>query len=305
MAETPQRVVGGPSGLPSVWLDTNVNDQVFYRSREPHPEWVRALRQISPKSDVHGWLFLDWDPGEPCAPRQRWVLDELVDPRMQIEYKGKWGPAVDPAIVEELEGPHPRSSGHMCHWNVPEQFQCLCRRKFGAWRGGPCQLITLRQYQLYQRTGHFALPFWTIQGGNGGHQASYNSIEKEWLQQQGLPTSPAGVGEWHYAPFDGRVTANIVRHNRLLALDGNLSAYRKQQGSGYQAHRSAQQKEMRRQWVAFLEHQSREEAADFQDAYRKGEIEKGGTTADWEKIDEMATNEFIETGRMRRTHAYL
>lgn len=306
-----QLVDGGLSVLPSAFaVAPNQFDQVFYRSRDPHPDDIRALRMVSPKSDIHGYLWLSWDPGEPWAPRQRWVLDELIDPKLQIEINGEWGFALDAAILEELEGPHPRSSGHMCHWDVPGQFQCDCRdargrpKKTGAWRGGPCQLITLRQWQIYQEIGMFANPFWIIQGPNGGHQASYNSLEREWLRQEGLPVDPPGTGELPFAPFDGRVTRSILRHNRLLALDNDVSAYRRQQGADYAKHRKAIEKEMRRQWVAFLANQTREEADDFTEAYRKGEFDKGGTDVDWEKVDELATADFIETGRTASAAVY-
>lgn len=300
-----QPVAGGPSGLPSVWVDQGFDNRVFYRSRETPTEWTRALRELSPVSDVHGFLDIVWEPGDPWIPGQRWVLYEFVRIDLEIEYKGKWERAIDPAIIEELRGPHPRSEGHMCHPNVPKQFRCLCRHKMNAWKGGPCQLITLTQYQLFQKTGMFANPFWVIQGNRGGHKSSFDSMEKRLLQAEGLPTDPPYLGELPYAPFDGRVLQQIGRHNRLLALDNNLSAYRQTMGAGYGQHKATIDKEMRRQFVAFLGDQVREEALDFTDAYRKGEFAAGGTTADWEAVDEKATQEYIETGRMHRTSAYL
>lgn len=300
--------VGGHSLLPSASLPSlsHEEDAVFYRSREPHPDWVRALEEISPPSSVHGYLRIVWEPGDPWIPGQRWTLYEFVRIDLEVEYKGRWELALDDETLEDLHGPHPRSTGHMCADRVPTQFQCLCRRKLNAWKGGPTARITLRQYQLFKETGMFANPFWIIQGGNGGHLAGYDAIQRKMLQQEGLPTEPPSVGELPFAEFDARVLHQIRQFNRLHAMGNNIAEYRRTMGADYGAYKAGIEKEMRRQWVRYLANQTREEAADFIDAERKGEMDHiQKTDIDWERVDDLATQDFIETGSMNRTSSYL
>lgn len=304
-----QQVAGGQSGWPSTSPGLSLHregDGVFYRSREPHPDWVRALAELSPPSREHGFLGIVWEAGDPWIPGQRWVLYEFVRIDLEVPYRGKWVLALDDETLEDLHGPNPRSVGHMCADNVPDQFQCLCRRKLNAWKGGPTARITLRQYQVFKETGMFANPFWIIQGGNGGHLAGYDAMQRKLLTQQGLPADPPSVGQLPYAEFDGRVLRQIRRYNRLQAAGNNIEQYRKQMGEGYGAHRASIEKEMRRQWVAYLADQTREEASDFIDAERKGEMDHvRKTDIDWARVDELAEHDFIETGAVNRTSAYL
>lgn len=295
-----QEVVGGLSLLPSV------TDSLFYRSREPRPEWVRALEEISPPSNRHGFLKVCWEAGDPWIPGQRWTLYEFLNPDIEVMYKGRWERVLDEETIADLKGPHPRSTGHMCADGVPKQFQCLCRRKLNAWKGGATTRITLRQYQLFQETGYFANPFWIIQGDNGGHPVSYDSMQRKWLQQLGKPTEPPAMGELPYAEPDGRVWAAIRRYNRLAAMGNNIEQFRRTMGEGFGAYKAEIEKEQRRQWCAFLDDSTREEAADFTDAYRKGEMEHlPKTDTDWVKVDELSTHDFIETGVMNSARAYL
>lgn len=296
-----QGVEGGPFLLPSA-----SSDSVFYRSREPDPAWVRALEETSPPSDRHGFLRPVWEPGDPWIPGQRWVLYEFLNINIEVEYRGRWERVLDDETLDDLFGPHPRSTGHMCADSVPDQFQCHCRRKLNAWRGGPTARITLRQYQLFKETGYFANPFWVVQGENGGHPVSFDSMQRKWLQQLGKPTEPPALGELPFAEPDGRTWAAIRRYNRLQAMGNNIEQYRKQMGAGFAAHKAEIEKEMRRQWVAFLDDSTKEEAADFIDAQRKGEMEHvAKTDTDWVRVDELSTRDYIETGQMHHTRAYL
>lgn len=285
-----------------VGLSAATVDALYYRSREPHQSWVRALEELSPRSDVHGWLKIFWEPGEPVAPVQRWMLYEVVDPLLTIE--GEL--AIDREVLAELSGPHPRSEGHMCHDNVPGQFQCMCRKKLGRWKRGPCQLITLRQYQIFHETGLYANPFWCIEGENGGHQTSYSQLERQELIGLGREPDPPAPGSLPYAEPDGRTWRQIQRFNRLMAMNNNIAEYRETMGSGYREYKAEIEKEQRRQFVSFLGDQTREEADLFLEGIRKGEAgDLARTDTDWERVDELSAQDYIETGIMNKTRAYL
>lgn len=260
----------------------------FEYERSLPEEWFRELRSLSPKSDDVGWLYLHWESGEPWVPGQRLVLYEMIHEKF-----------VDFDILEELEGPHPRSEGHMCSINVPKQFQCLCRRKTEGWRGGPCSCITLTQWKLWRSTGYHATPFWIIQGRNGGHKWHFNEHEELMCKQADLPSSPPRLGALPYAPFDKRVVKQIVRHNRLTALGLSIAEFKRKMGPGYAAYKADVGREMRRQYLEYLTEQLREESDLFISAARKGQMDDGPkTTIDYVKLEEAASAHYVETGRV-------
>lgn len=300
----PEQQEGGPAGLSAA----SHRDGIYYRSREPHPDWIRALRDLSPVTDAHGYLLLVWEPGEPWNPWQRWMLYEGVRPELVFDLESPSGRA----MMAELNGPHPRSEGHMCHDDVPEQFLCTCRdargriRRTGTWRGGPTDMITLRQYQLYRETGLWCNPFWVVQGDLGGHQFNYDGFQRRLMVQHGLEPDPPRIGSLPYAEPDGRVWRQIIRYNRLIAMDQTLSEYRQTMGEGYGAYKAEIEKDMRRQFVSFLADQTREEADLFISGIRKGEAgDVPRTDTDWERVDELSSKDYIETGVMNHTSAYL
>jgi hypothetical protein len=258
----------------------------YIRDRQPPADWIRSLREVSEKSDEVGWLYLHWEAGDPWVPGQRWVLYEMLHE--------KW---VDDAVMDELRGPHPRSEGHMCSTKVPKQFGCLCRRKLGAWRGGPCQLVTLTQYQLYRTTGYVAKPFWIIQGTTGGHLWEFDESEREILRYANLPSEAPRLGALPYAPFDGRVLRQIMRRNRLRAMGGSIEAYKQTMGAGYDVYRQKIAREMRARYVEYLEQQLQDVNELFIRAAKKGDLDdQPRTDVNWEKVEEASTATYIEEG---------
>ena len=270
----------------------------FVHDQAPPAEWTQALRDVSPESTVHGFLDLVWEAGDPWAPGQRWALYEYILPEF-----------ADIDIVAELRGPHPRSTGHICTsvpvsaWATkpPANYRpCLCREKIDAWRKGPAYLITLAQYQVFRRTGYVARPFWYVQGSKGGHKAFFSQEEERMMLEAGLPSDPPGVGELAYAPFDSRVLRQIVRHNRLQKVAGDLRVYRKQMGEGYAQYRKAAERKMRQQFVDWL---SDGFLGEEEDVIRRmvaddditDEMER--TDFDIERVEDEMLEIYIETGR--------
>jgi hypothetical protein len=264
----------------------------FEHDREPPREWIEELRRLSPKSDEVGWLYLAWEPGDPWIHGQRWVLYEMLHEKF-----------VDDDILDELRGPHPRSAGHMCTSSVkvPTQFQCHCRLKRECWVGGPCSLITLAEWKMWRRTGghYYAKPFWIIQGQHGGHKWHFNKFEQILCRQANLKDTPPALSALPYAPFDRRVTQQIVRHNRLMQLDATLSEYKRIMGAGYGRYKHALERDMRREYIGYLEEQMRESQDLFISAARKGEMDdRPKTTVDWDRVEPVATQHYIDTGNV-------
>lgn len=298
------KVLSFPSiaSVPGQWVPPDVGGGAFLRdslrapassgfahSREVPAEWDEAIRAVSPITEEVGWLKLWWEPGDPWVPGQRFMLYEMIHE--------KW---IDDDVWVELRGPHPRSEGHMCSEKVPHQFQCLCKRKFEDWRGGPCDLITLTQWQLYREVpGYFARPFWVLQGTTGGHKAEFSEQEKALCRYAELPEDPPRIGDLPFAPFDQRVLKQIMRHNRLLALGVTLEQYRGMMGSGYEKYREDLARQLRAEHVGFLTTQLADVNDAFIHAANKGEMDnEQRTSIEWEKVEEASTAAFIETGHL-------
>lgn len=271
--------------------------QGFEHDREFPAEWMRDLREVSPEPNrdllmngqAHGFLHPVWEPGDPWLPAQRWMLYEMIHPSL-----------IDPELRKELRGPNPRSEGHMCTTEIiPWQDPCLCPYKLEGWRGGPCEFITLTQWKLFQRTGLFGRPFWVIQGSGGGHRAFLTEEEIQFLQIAEKEVDLPAPGELPYAPFDARVIKHIVRSNRLRAIGDSLREYRKRMGPDYQKHRKDAEKELRRQFVTWIDEQMQDVNEGFIAAAKSGEMDdQPKTDIDWEKVTEESMPHYIEHGQL-------
>jgi hypothetical protein len=276
-------------------------DGTFVHDWVAPDEWTQRLRDLSPVSDISGWLELVWEPGDPWIPVQRWTLYEMLHPTL-ID---------DVEELAELYGPHPRSEGHICtsvpqhQW--PVRFvnghyrPCLCRKKTESWRRGPCTIVTLTQWKLFRRTGCVGRPFWTIQGTNGGHKHSFTHEETLLLEQSGYKgvLEPPPAGDMAYAPFDERVVKHITRFNRLWQFRNSLEEYREAMGSGYERYRKTIDSELRRQLVDHLAEQMKEPTDLFLRAARQGQLDKKRRTSiDYERLEDESTRHYIETGQI-------
>lgn len=280
--------------LPGLGLGTGpvpVATAGFAIDREPLEAWIRALREESPKSDQHGWLYLAWEPGEWWMPCQRWVIYELLHP--------DW---VEFDLMEEYEGPNPRSEGHFCTDNdrLPHQYRCLCPFKTEGWRNGPSSLITLTQWKIFHRTGYVPMyRYWVIQGKGGGHKAFFTEDEQQWLAQNNLPTQPFYPGELPYADFDGRVLRHIRIGNALRRFGNNLARYRKVMGPGYALYLAQKEREFRENVVKWCDSQMREDADAFVRLADEGAFENQPTTdVDWDRVVEESMPNYVETGQL-------
>lgn len=237
-----------------------VSDGLVYQTREPDPAWITRLRDVSPKSDVHSWLYLTW-----FAHKQRWVLYEMVPEQF-----------VDEEWRAELEGAHP---------DTLEPWAVIC---------------SAFQWEMWRKFRCHARPSWIIQGTKGGHLAAYDKPTEQLCRAMNLPPEPPKAGELPYAPFDERVVGHILRMNKLIATKNDLSEFRKRNaGEGFKSQYKDALKQARAQMVQWLEAQMDEPMELYQSSYRKGEWDDAPVSdTDWVKKDEIATRNFIETGSL-------
>lgn len=270
----------------------------FVHHREPRPEWTAALRDLSPMTDEHGVLAYVWEPGDPWYPAQRWTLQELV-PSHAIDYE----------LLQELRGPNPRATGHMCtDVTVPGQFKCLCRVKLDGWRqeDGSASGVTLTQWRVFRETGKFARPFWYVQGDKGGHKAFLTNEEKTYLTAAGYKAELPALGDLPYAEPDARVLEHVKQFNRLRALGLTLAAYRRRMGPEYKKERAEHERALREQLVGWLSASMVEEADLFISAARKGQFEgERTTTLNYDKLGgDEAMACYVETGQLPAPESY-
>lgn len=280
--------------------------------REPPAEWVARLAEYSPPSEDKPWLKIVWEPGEPWIAGQRWTFYEMTHQSLlDMSNPETW------ALLDELNGPHPRNEGHICtsipqsSWPgfVPKKYgPCLCRHKFEGWRFGPCSLITKRQWELWREVpGYLAQRFWVIQGEAGGHKTAFNEQEVDLLKIAGLPEDPPGIGDLPYAPFDERAVAQVIRHNRLHQLNMSYDEYRRtRQGTAYRLEREQLARSMRAEYVKWLAEQLGESTELFISAARKGQIDDHAarTETDFDRAGTDGVEQFIETGQMPDLSTY-
>lgn len=164
--------------------------------------WQAQLDAYAPRSDQMAWVKLVWEPGDPWAPVQRWMLYEML-PRTFL----------DPWVVEELSGPDPRTRGYF-------------DKVAGRFVESPDQVFTKRQWDLYRETGCFGRPFWVLQGSGGGHKRWFTDTESRLLALGGFPTEPPPPGSLPYAPFDRRVLEHLATLDRLKRGTEKLNALR-------------------------------------------------------------------------------
>jgi hypothetical protein len=194
-----------PAGL--VLPASFLKGEVRVHTRTPRPEWIQALRAVSPISDQHSWLYLAWEPGDPWDAIERWMLYQV------------WPWARTPASVRaELDGPDPRSTGHYC--GPRSLCACEMERRPDLWVGGQTALINQTEWRLSRELaalGHpgWARAWWVIQGEHGGHPRYYTPAEAALADLADLPSEPPVPGELAYAEPDARTWDAVQAADRV------------------------------------------------------------------------------------------
>ena len=171
----------------------------FQWTNTPEPEWLRALEPFGPVLEQRAHLTLMWESGTPVDPVQRWVIYEATP--MALVPDWKLG-----AFYDDLP----------CRCLVPWTPE-RCSKCHGLNSPGRARI-----FEYLHRTECFALPYWVIQGGYGGHKHRFNQTEQQWQRMMGRPDDPPDPGSLAYAPFDQRVLRQLARHNRAWGAFRNL-----------------------------------------------------------------------------------
>lgn len=131
----------------------------------------------SPNEHV-SWLHLDWYDDE--------------DVNRLVVYQCSPRAKLSPFHMDFLNGPPPRKDA-------------MGR----ATKDSPPMLR--QQWELSQRYGCWAQPFWIIQGARGGHKRRFSATETNLLKIAGLPITPPDAGDLPYAPWDTRVVHQLAQ----------------------------------------------------------------------------------------------
>ena len=181
---------------------------------------------MRPLTDKTTGLAIAWEPGDPWEPVQRWFVYELF-PKVATPHE----------VLRQLEGPHPRSTGHGCFGTNELGTWCTCTRftPWGPiadpkyrWVGGPAPGITRQAWLLYREYHAWARPCFVIQGSNGGHKYRYTSWESRLSMAAGGRKQPHAAGDLPYAEPDSRTWESL----KLFADPDLMKKYRALVGFG-------------------------------------------------------------------------
>jgi len=198
---------------------------MFDWHRDVPMAWADEVARLSPKWDRAGHLVLFWESGTPAEPAQRWVLYEAIP----VAYVPAWKRDLF------LADPPCR-----CPFNPGIHARCpRCQRMQSPGRA--------RILAYLQQTECLALPFWVIQGDQGGHRHQYTQVEQQWQRLMRQPDEPPATGNLPYAPFDRRVV------RRLLALQPPRRAFQHYQDATV-AERQAAERAFRAALADYVDH---------------------------------------------------
>lgn len=180
------RNIGFGLNLPNSVIDCQV---------QPDPQWEADLRRINPISTHFTHLRFYW-----YRAAMRWVLYDCLPGHLIQDDETKYGPTMTgKELLAALNGPPPR--------------------ELEAWQETG---ISDMQHEMYRLHRVFALPFWVLQGENGGHQVMYSPWEQNLLLAKGLPAEPPKIGTLPPCPFDQRVIQQLNQRNRRIQLGERL-----------------------------------------------------------------------------------
>lgn len=162
-------------------------DSVFYWTREAPRSWHEQVEALAPKQDRSSHMLLWWESGTPIAPAQRWAIYQAIP----FQYVDGW--KMDAFLAD-------KPCRCLRQWQPEERCpKCLGLISPGRYR--------ISNY-LYE-TGCLALPYWVIQGHDGGHRRLYSQVDQQAARLLNQPQEPPETGSLCYAPVDNRVIRKI------------------------------------------------------------------------------------------------
>lgn len=240
-----------------------MTDTLYYHAREVPADWRAALRELDPIRDATSYLDFVWH-----VPSQRWVLYNFVP---MFAYP----PEDQRTFWQEVNGPDPRTL------EAGDTF------------------LSHVQWQLWQTHKRIAEPYWVLQGRNGGHLVRYNSLQQNIAKASGLANHPPAPGDLPYAGWDHKAAHQIRTGNLLVQAGMDLDRFmRDTSGDGLRRKKADAAKAYRTQMAKWLADSQADAIDHYVRALKKDEIPVTGdsTAPDWERIEEKAVANYIETG---------
>lgn len=160
--------------------------------------WQERLYSLFPPDSELSHLRIHWEPGFEWDPVGRWMLYQMLPPER-----------VPLIFLPMLEGPDPRT------------FTRYDPVKKEVIRHPDAPLISSQQWHMYRDSGgYFGMPYWVVQGENGGHKVKFTQTERMIARMKGHPTGePPLIGDRPYAPFDERVIEKVVELDQMRTYD--------------------------------------------------------------------------------------
>lgn len=181
----------------------------LFRYEPPVPpetiaRWQAELDRVFQPADQISRLVLRWEAGDEWQPVQRWIIWQCQDPKTS---------PIPPFMLDALNGPNPRSTGHYCApgLNSVGKPYCACLIKGNKWVKTANRFVDRQTWELYRDTGLYGRRWWVIQGKKGGHRFLWDSeeLESKLSALMGGPSQTPDAGDLAYAPFDQRVMDKI------------------------------------------------------------------------------------------------
>jgi hypothetical protein len=192
-------------------------DALFQWEREVPAHWQTDLERLTPRMDRVTWLYLQWLPGWPYEPVQRFGVYEIVPLAMIgriLEEQAQSGLKDSPLALqwEHLHGSDPRTLGRF-----------YTDKTTGTERFRGKTLISYPQWCAHRATGGLPLLAWIIQGDWGGHCWQFGPFEQAMFELGGLSVEEVDAlmnalprpGDLPYADYDQRVFRQLATRDRL------------------------------------------------------------------------------------------
>lgn len=221
--------------------------------------WRDELHRIAPRSDVLSWLHVGWVSGDP------WETSEAGAPYRPTRGIGRWiifqmtpMDRIPALVLEDLEGPHPRTLGRwdpfaVCRECDGARLDCpVCA---GRGRGAFVQErpVSVNRYQwdLFREHGCWAQMYWVVQGSMGGHLRRYTQVQSKLSVMEGGPACPPAIGDLPYAEPDRRTWAALAARDNVRKFDLMLD-YAERRPEQVEAAHAEAYRDMREQMWRFL-----------------------------------------------------
>lgn len=176
-------------------------DALFVWSREAPADFAQELAAAVPQDENLTQFRCVWEPGEPQAPIQRWVLWQMRPKKVTQQMIASRHP-----VVQGLTEPHPRRGAW---WDG----------KAGHYRlsGGRMAKTDRLTWELYDQTGMYGQRWWIIQGPNGGHRWNLTATERRILGEGSLGKirDVPMPGDLAYADPDSRTIRHLLELQKV------------------------------------------------------------------------------------------